>query len=182
MLDMAFGATAHGKIRVYHQKGHEIPEGWAFDEHGEPTRDAAAALTGLIQPIGGHKGVGLGIVVGMLATLLSGAAYGSELGSMETGPTAGKDGHLFIAIDVAGFQPIDEFKRRVDQVSREIRASRRRKGVERLYPPGLLEAEFEARYAKTGIPLNEETLTGIRDAGRKVGVSDDRLSLEGPQP
>lgn len=180
VLDIAFGATAHGKIRVYHQKGHDIPEGWAFDEHGEPTSDAAAALKGLIQPIGGHKGVGLGIVVGMLATLLSGAAYGSELGNMETGPTAGKDGHLFIAIDVAGFQPVDQFKRRVDKISREIRASRRRKGVERLYPPGLLEAEFEDRYA-TGIPLNEETLAGIRDAGLAIGISADRLRLGGPQ-
>jgi len=117
--------------------------------------------------------------VGMLTTLLSGAAYGSELGNMVTGPTARKDGHLFIAIDVAGFQPVDNFKRRVDKVSGEIRTSRRRQGVERLYPPGLLEAEFETRYAKKGIPLNKETLAGIRAAGRQVGVAEDRLPLEG---
>ena len=110
VLDIAFGATAHGKIRVYHQKGHAIPEGWAFDEDGEPTTDAAAALKGLIQPIGGHKGVGLGVVIGMLSSLLSGAAYGTELGNMVDGPAAGKDGHLFIAIDVAGFQPVETFK------------------------------------------------------------------------
>src|SRR5690349_23367173 len=48
VLDIAFGATAHGKIRVYHQKGHSIPEGWAFDAEGRPTTDAAAALEGLI--------------------------------------------------------------------------------------------------------------------------------------
>jgi LDH2 family malate/lactate/ureidoglycolate dehydrogenase len=175
VLDIAFGATAHGKIRVYHQKGFDIPEGWAFDERGEPTTDAASALKGLIQPIGEHKGVGLGIVMGMLSTLLSGAAYGTELGDMVAGPKAGADGHLFIAINVAGFQPVDIFKARVDRVSREIRASRRREGVERLYPPGLLEAEFEKRYALEGIPLNEETLAGIRAAGRKVGVPDDQL-------
>ena len=36
VLDIAFGATAHGKIRVYHQKGHPIPPGWAFDAEGRP--------------------------------------------------------------------------------------------------------------------------------------------------
>jgi L-2-hydroxycarboxylate dehydrogenase (NAD+) len=175
VLDIAFGATAHGKIRVYHQKGHDIPEGWSFDENGEPTTDTAAALKGLIQPIGGHKGVGLGIVIGMLSSLLSGAAYGTELGNMVDGPTAGKDGHLFMAIDVAGFQPVDHFKRRVDAISRQIQTSRKRANVSRLYPPGLLEAEFERKYQAEGIPLNEETLAGIRAAGLKVGVPGNRL-------
>jgi LDH2 family malate/lactate/ureidoglycolate dehydrogenase len=175
VLDIAFGATAHGKIRVYHQKGHPIPEGWAFDAEGRPTTDAAAALEGLIQPIGGHKGVGLGIVMGMLATLLSGASYGTELGNMVDGPRAGQDGHLFMAIDIAAFQPPAAFRQRVDRISRQIQDSRRRAGVERLYPPGLLEAEFERRYGAEGIPLNEETLAGIREAGRRLGVADELL-------
>jgi LDH2 family malate/lactate/ureidoglycolate dehydrogenase len=175
VLDIAFGATAHGKIRVYHQKGHPIPEGWAFDSAGHPTTDAAAALDGLIQPIGGHKGVGLGIVMGMLSTLLSGAGYGTELGNMVDGPQAGRDGHLFMAINIAAFQPTDALKRRVDRISRQIQDSRRRDGIERLYPPGLLEHEFERRYAAEGIPLNGATIAGIRDAGRNLGVATDLL-------
>ena len=67
VLDFAFGATAHGKIRVYQQKGIRIPDGWAFDRNGQPTTDPDAALIGLIQPIGQHKGVGLGMVVGILS-------------------------------------------------------------------------------------------------------------------
>jgi LDH2 family malate/lactate/ureidoglycolate dehydrogenase len=171
VLDIAFGATAHGKIRVYHQKGHAIPEGWAFDAEGNPTTDTAEALSGLIQPIGGYKGVGLGIVMGMLATLLSGASYGTELGNMVDGARPGHDGHLFMAINVAGFQPITEFRRRADVVSRQIRLGKRKAGVERLYPPGLLEDEFERRYAVEGIPLNEETFGGIRSAARQLGIS-----------
>lgn len=170
VLDIAFGATAHGKIRVYHQKGFAIPEGWAFDAEGNPTTDAAAAMAGLIQPIGGHKGVGLGIVMGMLASLLSGAAYGTELGNMVDGPTAGRDGHLFVAIDIAAFQPVEEFRRRVDGIARQIAGGRRRAGVEQLYPPGRLEHEFAERYAREGIPLNEETIAGIRAAGRRFGL------------
>jgi LDH2 family malate/lactate/ureidoglycolate dehydrogenase len=170
ILDIAFGATAHGKIRVYRQKGHPIPEGWAFDAEGEPTTDATAAMEGLIQPIGGHKGVGLGIVVGMLSTLLSGAAYGAELGNMIEGPKPGKDGHIFIAIDIAAFQPLDVVKERADGIGRHIRSSRKRQGVDRLYTPGLLEAEFEQRYAREGIPLNAETLSGIRAAAERFGI------------
>jgi len=170
VLDIAFGATAHGKIRVYRQKGFPIPEGWAFDAAGNPTTDAATAMDGLIQPIGGHKGVGLGIVMGLLSSLLSGAAYGTELGNMVDGPKAGHDGHLFLAIDVAAFQPLATVRARVDAASRQITASRRRAGVERLYPPGLLEHEFAARYAIDGIPLNAETLEGIRAAGRRFGL------------
>lgn len=171
VLDTAFGATAHGKIRVYHQKSERIPEGWAFDRDGQPTTDTAAALAGLIQPIGGHKGVGLAIVTGMLSTLLSGASYGTELGNMVAGPQPGHDGHVFIAIDVAAFQPAAAFKARVDSIARQIRRSRRREGVAALYPPGLLEAEFMRRYAVEGIPLNEETLAGLRSAALQMKVA-----------
>ena len=171
VLDIAFGATAHGKIRVYHQKGETIPEGWSFDKNGNPTTDTAKALEGLIQPIGGHKGVGLGIVMGMLSSLLSGAAYGTELGNMVDGPKAGRDGHFFMAIDIGFFTPLDAFQQRVDTISRQIQSSQRRKGVEKLYPPGLLEAEFEKRYASEGIPLNDETITGIEQAARRFGLA-----------
>src|SRR5215212_3295328 len=36
VYDAAFSATAHGKVRVYHQKGLTLPEGWALDRQGQP--------------------------------------------------------------------------------------------------------------------------------------------------
>jgi LDH2 family malate/lactate/ureidoglycolate dehydrogenase len=170
VLDVAFGATAHGKIRVYHQKCHPIPEGWAFDRDGRPTTDPTAALEGLIQPIGGHKGVGLAIMIGMISTLLSGASYGTELGNMEEGPRPGQDGHVFMAINIASFLPVASFKARTDAISRQIQRSRRRDGIDRLYPPGLMEAEFARRYTVEGIPLNKETLAGILASAERLGV------------
>ena len=92
VLDVAFGMTAHGKIRVYQQKRHPIPEGWATDRDGDPTTDPAAAIEGLILPAGGHKGIGLAVMVGMLSTLLSGAGYGLESGNMADGAVPGQDG------------------------------------------------------------------------------------------
>ena len=114
------GATAHGKIRVYRQKGSPLPEGWVSDANGQPTTDATQALSGLIQPIGQHKGVGLGMAIGMMASLLSDAAYGTELGNMVEGPRPGLDGHFFAAIDIAAFQDVESFKNRVDAVIDEV--------------------------------------------------------------
>lgn len=170
VLDAAFSASSHGKIRVYHQKGLEVPQGWAFDAQGRPTTDAAAAIDGLLQPIGGYKGTGLALVMGILSSLLSGASYGTELGNMVDGPRAAQDGHFFMALKVAAFEDISRFKRRMDEIIRQIRNSRKAPGVEQIYAPGRLEAETERRYRREGIPLNSATLHGIAKTAEKLGV------------
>jgi len=180
VLDIAFGATAHGKIRVYHQKGAALPAGWAFDAAGRPTTDAAAALDGLIQPVGGHKGIGLAVITGILSTLLSGAAYGTQLGNMVDGPHAGADGHFFMALGLAAFGDPAAFKRRVDDVVRQIHASAPAPGFARCYAPGALEAEYEARYSREGIPLNDATLAGVAAAARERGVDAALIAVLGP--
>lgn len=171
VFDAAFAGSSHGKIRVFQQKGLAIPPTWAFDREGSPTTDASAAVEGLLQPIGGHKGVGLAMVWGLLSSLLSGAAYGTETGDMVSGPRPGVDGHVFVALNIEFFCDPAELRARVDAAIRQIRASRRQKGVERLYAPGELEHETEHRYRHEGIPLNEETMNGLRDAVAGLGVS-----------
>jgi len=161
VLDFAFGATAHGKIRVYHQKGLAIPPGWALNAQGEPTTDAAEALVGLIQPIGGHKGVALGMAVGMLATLLTGAGYGLESGSMEEGAKPGRDGQFFIAINVATFTDLQSLRQRVDGIVQQVHASARASGIERLYVPGEIETLQSKRYSQDGILLPADTVRDI---------------------
>ncbi|MEX0853774.1 MAG: Ldh family oxidoreductase [Bauldia sp.] len=175
VLDFAFGATAHGKIRVYHQKGAPIPEGWSFDADGNPTTDAAQALEGLIQPIGAHKGVALGMAVGMLSSLLSGAAYGTELGNMADGPKAGEDGQFYIAINVAAFADPDHVGRRVQAICDEVHRSRRRAGVERLFVPGEIEAGFETEYGREGILLAGRTIDDIAAQAERLAVDASAL-------
>ncbi len=159
VLDAAFSHSSHGKIRIYSQKGLAIPSDWAFDEEGQATSDPAAALKGLLQPIGQYKGVGLAMVFGMLSSLLSGAAYGTGLGNMIDGPKPGLDGHFFLAIDVAAFEDPRVFRRRVDEIVRQVRESR----PGGLYAPGGLEFETEARYRRAGIPLNDVTWRALED-------------------
>ena len=170
VLDFSFGATAHGKIRVYHQKGLPLPEGWAFDNDGNPTTDAGRALSGLIQPIGQHKGVSLGMAVGILSSLLSGAGYGTESGTMTTGAVVGHDGHFFAAINIAAFQDLGEFKQRVDTIIHQVHTSRRRPGVERLLVPGEIEHDIEAAYRRDGILLAGTTVDDIAAVAAKLNV------------
>ena len=170
VLDLAFGATAHGKIRVYHQKGIPIPEGWATDPDGNPTRDAGLALDGLILPLGQHKGIALAMMVGILSTLLSGAAYGTRLGNMVDGPRPGVDGQFFLVLDIAAFPPVDEFKAALTEIVDEVHGSRPREPGQTLLIPGEMEERIEADYGANGIRLPGSTVDDILAVGRARGV------------
>jgi LDH2 family malate/lactate/ureidoglycolate dehydrogenase len=171
VYDAAFSGSAHGKIHVFQQKGLTLPEGWALDNEGRPTIDPADAIDGLLMPIGGFKGTGLALVMGILSSMLSGAAYGTELGDMEAGPRAGQDGHFVLAIRVAAFEAIDRFKARVDAAIRQLHACRRAPGVERIYAPGEKEWLTRRDRLRDGIPLNNVTLADLRRTAEDLGVA-----------
>jgi len=176
VYDAAFSGSAHGKIRVYAQKGQPIPEGWALDRDGRPTTDPLAAIDGLLLPSGGFKGVGLALVMGVLSSMLSGAAYGTELGDMERGPTPGQDGHFVMALKVGAFEAVDRFKARVDRAIEQIHACRLAPGFERVYAPGELEFLREQEYRRDGIPLNDLTLADLARTARDLGLSEEVLA------
>jgi len=171
VYDAAFSGSSHGKIRIYQQKGLTLPEGWALDRTGAPTTDPTTALDGLLAPIGGFKGTGLALIMGVLSSMLSGAAYGTELGSLEEGPKPGQDGHFVAVIRIAAFEEVGRFKERIAQAIRQIRDSQRAPGVERIYAPGELEALSRQSYRSAGIPLNAVTLAELTQTAQMLGIS-----------
>src|SRR5213076_923126 len=137
VLDMATTVAAYGKVKTAVQRGETLPEGWMIDHQGRPLTDPKRADHGLLVPIGGYKGYGLALVFGLLAGTLNGAAMGSEtvdFNADDVTPT--NTGHAIVAISIAAFGEVDEFKRRVDKLTREIRRSRRMPGVARIWLPG----------------------------------------------
>ena len=78
-LDMATTNTAFGKIRLKAQRGEPMPEGWMIDREGKPLTDAKRASEGFLLPIGGPKGYGLALMIGLLAGTLNGAAFGRDV-------------------------------------------------------------------------------------------------------
>src|SRR5205809_2604656 len=79
VLDMATTVTAYGKVKAKAARGEMMPEGWMIDRAGKPLTDPKRAEEGFLLPIGGYKGYGLALVVGILAGTLNGAAMGREV-------------------------------------------------------------------------------------------------------
>ncbi|MGF6528797.1 Ldh family oxidoreductase [Variovorax sp. PvP013] len=100
MLDMAMSVVARAKIRNALKAGESIPDTWGTDKQGRATTDPKAALDGFLQPIGGHKGYGLALLVDLFAGVLSDAAYLTHVKSWVDAPDEPQNlGHFFILID-----------------------------------------------------------------------------------
>ena len=154
VLDMAATVAAYGKVKTKAQRGETMPEGWMIDRQGKPLTDPKRADEGFLVPIGGYKGYGLALIIGLLAGTLNGAAMAREtvdFNKDEVTPT--NTGQAIMAIDIAAFGPVAEFKAKVDDVARQMRGSARLPGVERIWLPG--EQSHGKRIERTakGIPL-----------------------------
>src|SRR5205814_2166017 len=59
VFDMGTASLMWGDLMLHAHLGDSLPEGIGFDENGQPTRDATAALRGGVGTFGGYKGYGL---------------------------------------------------------------------------------------------------------------------------
>jgi (2R)-3-sulfolactate dehydrogenase (NADP+) len=79
VVDLALSTVARGKIAAYASLGEPLPEGWALDSEGNPTTDAAAALEGMLSPLGGAKGFALAFLVEALTAGLVGPSLSKDM-------------------------------------------------------------------------------------------------------
>lgn len=152
ILDMSTSLVARGKIRLASITGETIPSGWAYDEQGLPTQDPHAALKGSLAPIGGPKGAGLSLVIDLLTGVLTGTALTGEVRNITDISGPSKTGHLFVAIDVSRFMPIEMFRKRVDDIIANIKAMPSADGGP-VYLPGEIEAVGAEARLRDGIEL-----------------------------
>ena len=154
VLDMATTVAAYGKVKTKAQRGETMPQGWMIDRQGKPLTDPKRADEGFLVPIGGYKGYGLALVIGLLAGTLNGAAMAREtIDFNKDEVTVTNTGQAIVTIDIAAFGPVPEFKRKVDDVARQMRASARLPGVERIWLPGEQSHAKRAERSAKGIPL-----------------------------
>ena len=179
VLDISFSAVSRGKIVVHDLAGMPLGEGWALDETGRPTTDPAAALRGLLLPIGGHKGTGLAIASGVLSTLLSGATFGPGMGSLEEGAIAGSDGHAVMAIDIAAFEDPTHFKAGLAKILGDLKGSSLAEGSDRISYPGEGSSERVLAQRRDGISIAIETVGALNRTAEAVNLPD-RLPLPDP--
>nr|WP_263324757.1 Ldh family oxidoreductase [Neobacillus sp. Marseille-Q6967] len=171
VLDMATSVVARGKIIVASQKGEDIPLGWAVDKDGNPTTDSEAALEGAVLPVGGPKGYAISMFIDILAGVLTGAGFGKYVNNMyENWEEPQNVGHIFIAIDINRFIPLELFKERMDCYIQEIKAEPKADGVEEILIPGEIEFRRTAERMKNGIVLPEKTVQELDQIGKKYSV------------
>jgi L-2-hydroxycarboxylate dehydrogenase (NAD+) len=154
VLDMATTVAAYGKVKAKAQRGEMMPEGWMMDRQGQPLLDPKRSEEGFLMPIGGYKGYGLSLVVGLLAGTLNGAAMGKDVIDFNHDDhSVTNTGQAIAVIDPAAFGDVQDFKARVDELIHDIRNSQRMPGVDRIWLPGEQSEAKRLAHQRDGIAL-----------------------------
>lgn len=171
VLDMATTVAAYGKVKAKAQRDEQMPVGWMIDRLGQPLTDPKRAGEGFLMPIGGYKGYGLSLIVGLLAGTLNGAAMGSEVIDFNHDDTTTTNtGQAVMAIDLNAFGDVAGFKARVDRLVRELRASERMPDVERIWLPGEQSHEKRMTNARDGIAIGSVLLQQLDAFADEMGM------------
>jgi LDH2 family malate/lactate/ureidoglycolate dehydrogenase len=171
VLDMACSVAARGKVNVAADRGEAIPEGWCLGPDGLPTTDPLAALQGFVLPMAGHKGYAMTVAFGLLSSMLSGAAFGSQVTHLYDDLEHPQNvGHLFGVLPVTLFEDLAVYRQRMDKAINEIRGARRAPGIERIYVPGERERLLRAERLTCGVPLARGTVAGLRQVAAELEI------------
>ena len=181
LLDMAISVVAAGKVLAARARGEEIPDDWLIGPDGQPTADLGSfALSSWLAPLGGYKGFGLGMVVEVLAGVLTGAGITSDITSWMAERLRPNDiGHAFLAINLGAMMPVAEFKARMDRMIRQIKATPRAPGVERITLPGEREAEKREAALAQGVPLPSDVVANLLRWAEDYGLGAEARALCG---
>lgn len=167
VLDMSTTNVASGKIQAAQREGKEIPLGWANDINGNPTTDPNAAYS--LLPIAAHKGYGLQVMVDIMSTMLSKAAYGTDIGlysKLEPENT----GFCLVLINPSKFMPAEEFTANADRYVRMFKDSRKADGVSEIFMPGEIEYRKMLENKKTGMNFSEKLEAELADLAAALGA------------
>ena len=187
MPDYATSVTQRGKVELYDRLDKDLPDGWVIGQDGhyrhdthqvliDLTRDKAALtpLGGLGEDLGGYKGYGNAMVVELLSSALSQANFlKSLMGVGKDGkPCPIELGHSFLAIKIEAFCDLEDFKHQIGEVCRQLRASKKAPGAERIWTPGEKEYETWLYRKDKGVPFNEPLKNDFRKVKEKLNLSN----------
>jgi len=166
MFDGSTSVVAGNKLKVQFDKGLPAPAGWIIDRDGQPTTDAEDYFTGgALLPLGGHKGYGLGVMVELLAGLLSGnsAAFLPDF--------AAGNGVLVMVIRPDAFIPLDQYLAQVERACAALKAAPSMDPSRPILLPGEPEQIARAERTANGIPMAEATWQSLYELSDSLGVA-----------
>jgi LDH2 family malate/lactate/ureidoglycolate dehydrogenase len=171
LLDMSPAVAARGKIRRAERRGESIPLGYALDKDGRPTTDPAAALGGVVLPIGTYKGSGISMMMDIFGGVISGAAFAGMVGDQYKAFDRPQDvGHFFLAMRPDLFMTEGQFRARMDTLIERCRAVPKAEGFDEILIPGEPEARLEAKHRKSGIPYSPADIAPLNEEAARAGV------------
>ncbi len=155
--DMAI-TPSRGKIKDLAASGKKLPSGWATDSAGNETCDPEAALSGLLQCIGGAKGYGLGIISILLSGVLNDVPFrSSDLPHcLENLEEQAQSAACMILINPEVYSDYDSYIRRTDQLYDYVKSSVLKEGTDAVYLPGEIEQRNYWRALKDGLFISDE--------------------------
>lgn len=177
LLDCATSITQRGKVELYAREGKQMPKGWVIDENGESKTDSGEVLEDLIkgrasltplggigEDTGGYKGYGYATVVEILSAALQQGAFMKLLMGIKDGKKVPYPiGHFFIVIDISAFTEPANFKKTTGDILRDLRASKKMPGQNRIYTAGEKEHDIWLARKDKGVPFNDQLLKEFLD-------------------
>lgn len=170
VIDCATSITQRGKIEYYARCGKDTPAGMVIGRDGKAKTDSSQILVDLTQgnaalaPLGGigeelagYKGYGYATVVEVLSAALQGGSFLKALTGMgENGEKRPYHlGHFFIVINPEFFMGEEEFRKTTGEILRQLRASEKAPGEERIYTAGEKEYLAWQERKEKGVPVGE---------------------------
>ena len=172
LLDIATTVAAYGKVKLAAQKGELMPDTWMIDRSGKPITDPQKSSEGSLLPIGGYKGYGLAVMIGLLAGALNNAAVGkSTVDFNASHDLMTNTGQTIIAVDPSAFGDRDQFIARVVELVNDLKASSRLPGVNQIRVPGDGAAKVMSERLQHGIPISIELQEALNKCAQESGIA-----------
>lgn len=181
ILDMSTTVVPTGRIRAAARNGESVPPGWLEDAEGQPVTDPAAFDRGEAALLwlggrpetGAFKGFGLGLLVEVLAALVSGSGMGPEPEALlgDGGPSGSDDDIGFVTIAIApdALRPAEDVTEQAAMLfGTLLGCPPAQKGGSVSYP-GRREAQQAEENQRLGVPIPEpihRELTELADLHR----------------
>lgn len=152
-LDMATSTTSWNNVLASKKENKILQTGWAFDVDGVETVHPEEAV--YLQPLGGYKGYGLGLMVEILCSMLTGMEFGPFISKMYPLTNEKRNlGHFFMVLDIEKFQSVDVFKLRMKKMLDALRLYESAEGFSEVLVAGDKEKSSSKERSKKGIPVS----------------------------
>src|SRR3954449_8394614 len=172
VLDMATTVVSYGTVKNYALQGRRMEKGWMVNTAtGEDIIDAKQSAEGLLLPIGGYKGSGLAIMLGLIAGPLNRAAFGRYVVDFNADDSSETNtGHFIVALDIARFIPLEDYKAEVDRHIRELKESKRLPEVDEIRMPGERRRACREDRLRNGVPLAPALVAQLEKLAKDLGI------------